>query len=246
MLLFTNLATTATTMAVMIFLWRAVFSQSSGFETAGFNERGITTYVIAAQLLTTMQATRVSAEISNDIARGSIAVALVRPVSYPISRFALALPVAFANTVLVGVPVVLFFSLMFPVEPPALKGVFLFITAALSSLVIAFCIEMLIGTAALLTVNTWGVGIVVGGVVSLFSGALVPVDLMPDWLAAVASALPFQSMVYGPVNLLMGRHEGGWGALAILGQQWMWAVIMVVLCTVAWRWALAKIEVQGG
>jgi ABC-2 type transport system permease protein len=244
--LFVSLLTTSVSTAVVVFLWRAVITQNPGSDLGGFSVAGITTYLLAAQLLTLMHNSKAGEDTSQEIVGGDIAVALVRPVSYPLSRVFMALPVALTNLVLVGVPLVVIFSLLFPVTAPSPAGVALFLLAAVPSVVIAFAVQLLVGMSALITTNTWGVGMVVNSLVVFLSGTLVPLDLLPWPIEAVASVLPFQSMVYGPVQLLLDRYDGPVEAMTILLQQGGWAVAMMALTAFVWRTALRRIEVLGG
>lgn len=244
--LFVSLLTTSVSTAVVILLWRSVIAGSPGQSLGGFSAAGITTYLVAAQLLTLMHNSNAGEDTSQEIADGDIAVALVRPVNYPITRVFMALPVALANVLLVGIPLVVIFSLLFPMHAPSLTGVVLFLLAAIPSITIAFTVQLLVGMTALITTNTWGVNMVVNSLIVFLSGTLVPLDLLPRPIAAVAAALPFQSMVYGPVRLLLGRYEGFGDAALILLQQGGWAVAMVLLCALVWRAAIRRIEVLGG
>lgn len=244
--LFVSLLTTSVSTAIVVFLWRAVITQNPDGQLAGFSAASITTYLLAAQLLSVTHNSKAGEDTSQEIVGGDIAVSLVRPVSYPITRVFMALPVALTNLVLVGLPLVVIFSILFPVSAPSPAGLALFALAAVPSIVIAFAVQLLVGMSALITTNTWGVGMLVNSLVVFFSGALVPLDLLPRPIELVATALPFQSMVYGPVQLLLDRYDGFAGAMAILLQQAGWAVGMVVIGALAWRTALRRIEVLGG
>jgi ABC-2 type transport system permease protein len=37
-----------------------------------------------------------------------------------------------------------------------------------------------------------------------FSGALIPLNMMPDWLRTIATILPFSQAVFLPVSILSG------------------------------------------
>lgn len=243
---FVSLATTATSTAVVVFLWRAVYSASPGDGPGGFGIEGITTYLIAAQILGVLHANQVDSEIGQDILRGDIAVALIRPVSYPVMRIFTALPVLITNLLMVGLPTLLIFSVLFPLQPPALPDLLLFLAAVPPSAIIAFSLNMLVGLCGIVTTNIWGIRIVKESIVVFFAGQLVPLDLMPAPLAAVASALPFQSMVYAPVRLLTGRYGGPADAALILAAQAGWAVLLAGACALLWRVFVRRVQVLGG
>lgn len=154
--LLVSLLTTSVSTAVVVFLWRAVITQQPDDALGGFTVAGITTYLLAAQLLTLMHNSKAGEDTSQEIVGGDIAVSLVRPVSYPVSRVFMALPTALTNLVLVGLPLTAVFALLFPMSAPSPLGLALFVLAAIPSVVIAFSIQLLVGMSALITTNTWG------------------------------------------------------------------------------------------
>ncbi|MER5258727.1 ABC transporter permease [Streptomyces sp. NPDC055243] len=238
--------TAAAGAAVTVFLWRAVYADADGVGPGGFTSAGITTYLLVAQVLQVLHANRVDDEVAAEVYRGDVAVMLVRPVSYPLMRFAACLPVVAANGLLVGVPVLLLFSLLVPMAAPRPQDAALFALSTVLSVLIAFCVNLLTGMTGFLTTNTWGVRMVKQSVVAFFAGQLVPIALMPGPLAAVALALPFRGMVDGPLTLLLGRYEGVAGAAGVLAQQLGWTIALAVLCAALWRAAIGRLEVLGG
>lgn len=243
---FVNMTTTATSAAVMVFLWRAVYAQSPGDGPGGFGVRGVTTYLLVAQLLAVLNTNRVDSDVNQDIYRGDIAVALVRPVSYPVMRFFTAVPVVFTNAVLVALPVLVVFAAIFPLQVPTAGNVLLFAAALGPSILIAFVVNLLAGLAGFVTTNTWGVRIFKDSLLVFLAGQLVPLDLMPAPLRAVASALPFQAMVDSPLRLLLGRYRDGGEAALLLLRQAAWAAAMLVVCALVWRRAVRRVQVLGG
>ncbi|MET9676195.1 ABC-2 family transporter protein [Streptomyces sp. NPDC006482] len=238
--------TAAAGAAVTVFLWRAVYAGSPGPGPGGFTPASITTYLVVAQVLGVVHANRVDDEVAAEVYRGDIAVMLVRPVSYPLVRFAASLPVIGANAVLVGVPLLVLFAAFVPLTAPTPVDAALFLGSTVLSAVIAFCVNLLTGMAGFLTTNTWGVRMVKQGVVAFFAGQMVPLALMPGALHTLAMVLPFRAMADGPLTLLLGRYEGVGGAAAVLGHQLAWSVGLVLLCAALWRSAVSRLEVLGG
>lgn len=241
-----NAVTATTAVGVQVFLWRAVYAGRAGGLPGGYDLPGLTTYVLLAQVLGLLQASRVDEEVAGEVQRGDIAVSLLRPVSYPLARFAAGLPVSLCNAGLVAVPVVLLYALLLPLTAPSWTGCVLFVLSAGLSLVIGFGVNLLVGLAGFVTTNIWGVRIVKDSVVAFFAGQVVPLALMPGPLAAVAHVLPFQGMVDGPLRLLLGRYDGAAGAAGILAVQALWAAVLTGLAALAWRGAVRRVEVLGG
>ncbi|WP_371483076.1 ABC transporter permease [Kitasatospora sp. NBC_00315] len=241
-----NAVTATTAVGLQVFLWRAVYAGHRGALPGGYDLPQLTTYVLLAQMLALLQTSRVDEEVAGEVQRGDIAVSLLRPVSYPLSRFAAGLPVSLANAGMVAVPVVLLYALLLPLSTPTWAGVALFALSTVFSLVIGFGVNLLVGLAGFLTTNIWGIRIVKDSTVAFFAGQVVPLALMPGPLAAVAHALPFQGLVDGPLRLLLGHYQGPAEALRILAGQAAWAGALTGLAALAWRGAVRRVEVLGG
>jgi ABC-2 type transport system permease protein len=69
----------------------------------------------------------------------------------------------------------------------------------------------------------------------LFSGFMIPVDLMPVAFQKISAALPFQYLIYLPTQTILGKLQVNQIGLAI-GVQLFW------LLTIAWlaRWVWRK------
>ncbi len=240
-------AVTATTaVGLQVFLWRAVYAGRSDGLPGGYGLPELTTYVLLAQLLALSQANRVDEEVAGEVQRGDIATSLLRPVNYPLARFAAGLPVSLVNAALVGLPVLLLYAFLLPLSAPTWTGLLLFLPSAALSLVIGFGVNLLVGLAGFVTTNIWGVRIVKDSVVAFFAGQVVPIALMPGPLAAVAHVMPFQGLVDGPLRLLLGHYTGPAQAAGILIVQAAWAAALAAAAALAWRKAVRRVEVLGG
>jgi len=91
----------------------------------------------------------------------------------------------------------------------------------------------------------WSIRMMRNIVQNLFSGVLFPLYLLPDGLATVFNALPFQSMVDGPISIFT-MEATGQAAVMVLLKQMGWFIVLLVLGEAAWRYAKTKLTVQGG
>ena len=76
-------------------------------------------------------------------------------------------------------------------------------------------------------------------------GLVLPIGWFPPWLAAVAHATPFPSMVQTPADILIGQ-VGGAAAIEALGVQVAWLVVAVAVGRVLLRAGHRTLVVQGG
>ena len=121
----------------------------------------------------------------------------------------------------------------------------------------AFALTLLLGHAVLFlfdwgfaclafyTTEVWGLGIVRVGVGMFFSGALVPLDMMPAWLQNIAMALPFAQVIYVPVAIFSEIIPLNEVPGLIFGQL-TWLVGLFVLSRLIFSRSVRKVTVQGG
>lgn len=78
----------------------------------------------------------------------------------------------------------------------------------------------------------------------LLSGRLVPLELMPDWVEAVAAWLPFKWSFQFPIDTLIGRLEPA-SVVAGIGAQILWTTILGGLLLLTWRRAIRRYAAVG-
>jgi len=230
--------------ALQVFLWHAVYANAE--HLPGIGLPSLTTYVVVAQLLGLLHANKVDDVVSGEVYRGDIAISLLRPVSYAATCMATHLPAAVVTAVLAGVPVLCVFSLLTTMRVPTLLDLALFSVATLIGMLLAFELNFLVGLAAFMTTNTWGIRMIKNAGVAFLAGQVVPLDLLPEQVRQALRMMPFQGLVDGPVRLLTGAYDGPADVLAVLSTSAAWVAVLLVLGVAAWRAALGRIEVLGG
>jgi ABC-2 type transport system permease protein len=112
---------------------------------------------------------------------------------------------------------------------------------------ITFGIMFMLGCIAFWTTQTFGIVNFYFGVWSLFSGYIIPMDLMRakfPTLVDVADWMPFYYMLAAPVEL-MTKHLTTTQLAQLLGAQVAWAVISIALGLWVWRKGVRHFEAVG-
>jgi hypothetical protein len=149
-------------------------------------------------------------------------------------------------------------AISFTVEPGEVVG-YIGVNGAGKSTTIKMLTGILVPTAGQVRVlgrnphrdrvaNAGAIGVVFGQrtqLATFFSGALVPLALMPGWLQAVAAALPFAQGLYAPLALLSGIVPLS-AAPQIWAVQAAWLVGLVLVSRLVFALAVRQITVQGG
>lgn len=233
---------------VMLALWSAVahaapVASSSG-RTWGTSE--FVAYFLTMFMVRQLVSAWAAWEINFEIRQGTLAMRLLKPL-HPVWSFATSNLAAMPLRAAVSIPVlVVLFAVgahrqlssdarLWPLVPFALLGGWL----------IAFFANVAIGALAFRMEQSLKVMDVWFTCFFVFSGYLVPTDLFPPWLRAVAQYLPFRYQLGFPVELLLGQH-GFDEAVGLLARQWAWALSLMGAALLLWRLGVRRFQAVGG
>ena len=82
-------------------------------------------------------------------------------------------------------------------------------------------------------------------IVNFFSGALIPLTMMPGVLQKIAYALPFQGKVYIHSSIFMQSTVRRDPMYLILSQI-VWCIVLYIVQVILWRCAIKKVVINGG
>ena len=237
-----RLFTAAVAMTVFTYFWRAVYAGAD--RLAGLDLSTTLRYALLAQVVAGVGESSLLRRMSSSLREGRIAHELSRPVDLQGAEYAYAVGtwLSAAATRLPLVGLLLVYGATLPVDP--LRWA-VFLASFVIGASAMFCFEWLLACLAFYTTEVWGIRVAVEALAVFFGGLLVPLDLMPGWLRAVAEALPFQQIVYLPVSLLAGVTPLADAPRVLLGQL-LWAAALLVLSRLAFARALRVVTVQGG
>lgn len=212
-------------------------------EVGGLGIGEALTYVAIAWILRSVYTNGVDRDITEDVRRGDIALALLRPVDYPASKLATVAGEALTRTLVFTLPATLVVVLVYPVQPPAsLVSAIGFLVGAVLAFGIYSCVNLLVGIAAVFTEHTLGIQRAKNAMMDLFGGVLLPLTFFPEWAQDALRLLPFQAVTYTPVSMYLGTIPVPEG----LGVQALWLALLAVLVRLLWRRAASHLTVQGG
>jgi ABC-2 type transport system permease protein len=238
---------------VLIMIYEG-FYRSSAPEARPMAFAQVASYVWLGQALLAMLPWNVDAEIQAMVRSGAVAYELCRPIDLYGLWFARSVAHRTAPTVLRAVPMAVFASIGLPLiglgewrlAPPA-SGVAGagFVAALACALALGSALSTLLNILLLWTLQSEGVFILATALVSLFSGLLIPLPLLPDWAQTVVGWLPFAGIMDPPFRIYSGHIPSG-GLALVLARQIGWTLAIVVFG----RWLLGRgmrrVVVQGG
>ena len=219
--------------SVLLFLWTAIYREGGSVGAYSLSE--LVTYYLIQFVINTVVLSYVSWEIIDQIREGFFSHFLVKPVNYFAYWFTINLSGKLFETILIllavaGFGLVVGPSVSLPSDPLTYAS---FLAAMALGIVLAFELEFCIGLIAFWLVQVRVFKYMLQYAVFFFAGTLLPLDVFPRALAEVAGLLPFQYLVFVPIQLFLERRPAPLADFAAAG---VWIVAVYLLA----RWVLAR------
>lgn len=226
---------------VMIAFWRAVYA--GGNQIGSFTLAQLILYYTVNSIFIIILDYSFVWDVSTDVHEGRLSEYLVKPISYVSSRFmrecgARAATLLAAVTPLIGV--IFYFREMLPSSYTA----WLF---CLMTLFLGFIATALFGfTLSLASVflqNQHTAPSIFFAISFLLAGRLIPLDVMPHWLATIARATPFPFLASVPIEFILGTRTAlnGTEITLLLG----WLIILGIVTSFMWKFSAIRYEASG-
>lgn len=227
----------------LVFVWLSVYG--NGESLGSYTLPGILTYyiLIAFLRLTIADGVGMGFQVVQDIKDGLIAPFLLKPISYPLTMLAGTLGHATINLVLVlPVTAVVVVALNLTNYLPSPSSLFLFFIFSFVGLMFYYLIYFLSALSSFWVDR--GSNFIYGVIVisNFLNGSLVPIDIFPDWLIRMSNWLPFQFLMYTPIQFWLGRAVDPVQLAATAG---IWIVGLSLLTWFIWRLGIKKFEAVG-
>jgi viologen exporter family transport system permease protein len=236
-----------TFMAVILYtfmrLWTVVYSGTGTQRLGGLTLQQMIWYMVLTESMV-LSSVRVSMEVDEDVRTGRIAVQLLRPMSFSLSRLAQVLgerSVRFIVNLLIGALIATLLVGPIAVSPSSVAMLALVLPSAF---VLDFLGYFGIGLCAFWLESTTGLALIYSRLSMLVGGVLLPMEVFPQGLQAIARWLPFAGIIYGPARVFVSPDKSV--LLHILATQ---AIGLIVLGTTVWsvqRMAITRIQSNGG
>ncbi|WP_164689702.1 ABC transporter permease [Herpetosiphon llansteffanensis] len=227
-----------------ISFWKALYSERDSI--AGLDMQQTLTYIILARIVMPLVQWGYTQEFGYWIREGTISSELLRPVDFQERIYIGHLTRTFISLVqqlvVVGSLALFVFKISLPTDPLVWLS---FLISLLLGCSILFCFDWIFGCIAFYSTEVWGLQVVRGSILLLFSGVLLPLTMLPTELQTIAKWLPFAQSVSVPVSILSGMTP-----LSNLGSIWLqqlaWLGVMFMLSRLMFNFSVRKITVQGG
>lgn len=234
---------------VSYYLWKAIFDSSSYGRIGGFTRAEMVTYIFMSFVCSNVVNISMTTKIGNDVTDGSIAMNLIKPISYKrkllfesigemIYKF--IVPSIF---IWIGVEVYKIFC--FDNYLFSIKNTIFFVISSILGFLIYFLFEFCFGMLAFYSTYVWGMEIIKNGVLTFLTGQLIPLTFFPMVIQKMFDFLPFSSMNYIPVMVYLGKVNDI-ELLFIIIRQFIWIVLLELFSIWLWNRVIKRISILGG
>ncbi len=228
---------------IMLALWSAVAREAP---VGRFGQEEFVAYFLATFIVRQLTSSWAAWQMNYDIRHGTLALRLLRPI-HPMLTLAVENLAAQPMRLVVAVPMAVLWLWSLGTaqvsRDPALWVAFG--VAVLGGWLVTFLANFAIGCLAFFMESSIKAMDVWLTFYFVFSGYLIPVELFPPAVGAIADWLPFRYQIGLPVELITSAHDRG-AALVLLGRQWVWVAAMLGGAIVLWRKGLERFAAYGG
>lgn len=234
---------TTTMPLVMLGLWTSVAAEGP---FRGYAEADFVAYYLLALIVRNLTSSWVVWQINEEIRRGALSMRLLRPI-HPFVAYAATHVAAVPLRALVAMPIAVIMLLTSARD--VLTGdatrLALFVPSVILAWALTFALMLAIGALAFYLDKSMSIMDVYFGVFAVLSGYLLPLPLLPDWLAEIARWAPFRFMLSAPIELVTRADLDTGGALQLVAAQAGWAVMMGAVALALWRAGVRRFEAVG-
>lgn len=250
-------AVTVFEVAVLVFLWLAVYrSSEAGIDAVihGFTYKEMIVYVVLTTIFGFVTfGSDTLWVINTDIRKGTIGNFVIKPISYRGKFIATNLGNFSTLLLMFGIPLYAIALIVFgctgflsiPSAWDFIAHLGLFLVAGLLACLLNDVIAYIFGVLCFYTSSGWGLNQLKTTLVSFLSGALLPLAFFPDVFRDIVAYMPFAGMSQNPILILMMKYDYLESA-KVIGIALAWLVLLELLAKLLFHHAIKKVTVQGG
>lgn len=233
---------TTTMPLVMLALWTAVARDG---KFGRFGAPDFVAYYLAALVVRTLTSCWVVWEMNQEIRTGTLSMRLLRPIhpflAYSAEHLAMVPLRAAISLPATSIMLIATSGSRVVTDPPLVLAL---LVALACAWLITFLSGVILGTLGMFMDRSMAVWEVWLGFFAVMSGYLVPLELMPRWLAGAAQYLPFRYMLGFPVEIMIGMADRA-QTLRGLTIELIMVAALLVGARLMWRTGIRRFEAFG-
>ena len=234
-------------LAVTYYLWKAIYGSSADSIIKGFSLNDMIIYVLVSFLTTLITSADILHDIYREVKDGSIAINLIRPISYEKRMIFQGLGNVMYNFVVIFIISFIVITILYYKYTGSLSlfNIIFYLISMMLGVLINLYYSYAFGLISFKITNMWGLSQIMGAISQLLSGTLIPIVFFPKAIQWIFNFLPFSSMVYTPTMIYLGKLTGI-ELIKAIGIQVIWLGILIVIARVMWKTLIKRLTILGG
>lgn len=237
---------------IKIMVLEAFYGVSTVVQPMSFAQ--VVSYTWLGQGLLALLPWNVDPDIRELIRSGSVSYELLRPLDLYSVWFVRTLAWRTSAVILRCIPLFIFAGPVLVLIglqdialtlPRTFEALILFVLSMTVTVAMSCCVSALNNILTMWTLSALGPSALLPVAITIFSGMIIPLPLMPDWVVPVLRALPFSGLIDTPFRIYSGNLAGKAAIYAIL-HQIGWTIALVYLGRVLIRGRTRRLVIQGG
>jgi len=229
---------------IYLAVWTSI-AYSKG-DVNGFTANDFVTYYMTLLIVDQITSNIVIHSFGYKIQDGTLSGELIRPI-HPMLTNALVNNISFKGLTILGLTpiwIILFFLFKPDYGHVTMVGVLMAIPAMLLGFFIGYLLSAAVTSLAFWTTRVYSIHEFYFALILLFSGQFVPLSLMPQIIQNIAQYLPFQLLLYYPIQLILGKLSN---AQIVQGYVMggIWLVVALFLFNWVWRNGVKRFSAVG-
>lgn len=231
------------TFSGMFYLWIAIYGAGQKMGNYSLTEIILYYIILTVVQITVANGVGMGFQVCEEINQGNVTNYLLKPYSFVFETLIKLFGEATINIVMIS-PIVAIISFLgrhiFPI--PSLTHWLLFLFILLLSELFYFFFYFLAALSSFWFVRGRSF-IYLMLIVNLFlNGSMIPLDLFPKQFQLVSNFLPFQFLIFTPIQVFLGRISN-WPQLLLIAS--VWAIFFTITLSVVWKKGVRSYEAVG-
>lgn len=227
---------------ISLFLWKAIYNNDDMIN--GYTLEETFQYIILLRMCQCVYPFGTAKSYAELIKTGEVTQYLLKPLSIEIQIASSVVGKSIYNFCFCGIPSIMLMFLFVGKWSINIFRIPLFFIWFISAYIFLFLFEILIGVICYYVKNLWGIDAFKNTIQSLLSGELLPLQFYPHWLLGILDLLPFASVYYGPVGLLLGKRMDNMETSIVIF--FISVVLFLLLYLFLSKRMIRHITIQGG
>jgi len=190
----------------------------------------------------------ISQYISDEVGKGSIELALIKPYSFFLYHLFRHLSSLLFELISKGT---VLFIVCFSVFSEYItfsnewSNMFYFVFCLFVAVTLSFFLDYIIGLISFWIIQTWQMKFLITDFGNILSGYFVPLWFFPKVIYNISEYLPFKYMYFMPINVILGTiPQSEFLRYAII--QIAWLLLLGLIIMYLWKNCRTKVLIQGG